>query len=136
MKPDEIINSESYCAQLEKMHQKLSKKRPSLVNRRDPILLHDNARPYVSKTTLQKLNDLKYETLPHPPYSPDLAPTNFHFFKSLDQFLKDKVFKNEELIKIAFEEFIASREANFYANGINKLVSRWEQCVKANGEYF
>uniref|UniRef100_A0A0K0FCT7 Histone-lysine N-methyltransferase SETMAR n=1 Tax=Strongyloides venezuelensis TaxID=75913 RepID=A0A0K0FCT7_STRVS len=101
MKPGETINSESYCAQLEKMHQKLSKKRPSL-----------------------KLSDLKYETLPHPPYSPDLAPTNFHFFKNLDQFLKDKVFKDEESIKIAFEEFIASREANFYANGINKLVSR------------
>uniref|UniRef100_A0A0K0F2C8 Histone-lysine N-methyltransferase SETMAR n=1 Tax=Strongyloides venezuelensis TaxID=75913 RepID=A0A0K0F2C8_STRVS len=118
------------------MHQKLSEKRPSLVNRKGPILLHDNARPHVSKTTLQKLNDLKYETLRHPPYSPDLAPTDFHFFKNLDQFLKDKVFKNEESIKIAFEEFIASREARFYANGTNKLVSRWEQCVEANGEYF
>uniref|UniRef100_A0A0K0G1C8 HTH_48 domain-containing protein n=1 Tax=Strongyloides venezuelensis TaxID=75913 RepID=A0A0K0G1C8_STRVS len=66
----------------------------------------------------------------------NLAPTDFHFFKNLNQFLKDKVFKDEESIKIVFEEFIASREANFYANGINKLVSRWEQCVEANDEYF
>uniref|UniRef100_A0A0K0FS04 Histone-lysine N-methyltransferase SETMAR (inferred by orthology to a human protein) n=1 Tax=Strongyloides venezuelensis TaxID=75913 RepID=A0A0K0FS04_STRVS len=100
----------------------LFKKRPSLVNRKGPILLHDNTRPHVLKTTLYKLNDLKYETLAHLPYFPDLAPTDFHFFKNLDQFLKDKVFKYEESIKIAFEEFIVSRGANFYANGINKLV--------------
>uniref|UniRef100_A0A0K0EU74 Histone-lysine N-methyltransferase SETMAR (inferred by orthology to a human protein) n=1 Tax=Strongyloides venezuelensis TaxID=75913 RepID=A0A0K0EU74_STRVS len=49
IKLGKTINSEFYCAQLEKMHQKLSKKRPSLVNRKSPILLHDNARPHVSK---------------------------------------------------------------------------------------
>uniref|UniRef100_A0A0K0F176 Histone-lysine N-methyltransferase SETMAR (inferred by orthology to a human protein) n=1 Tax=Strongyloides venezuelensis TaxID=75913 RepID=A0A0K0F176_STRVS len=66
MKPDKTINSESYF------------------NRKGPILLHDNDRPHVSKTTLQTFNDLKYETLPHLPYPPGLAPTDFHFFKNLD----------------------------------------------------
>eukprot|EP01133_Synstelium_polycarpum_P026315 gene26315-31641_t len=37
--------------------------------------------------TLQKLNALGYETLPHPLYSPDFLPTNYHFFKHLDNFL-------------------------------------------------
>uniref|UniRef100_A0A0K0FJ11 Histone-lysine N-methyltransferase SETMAR (inferred by orthology to a human protein) n=1 Tax=Strongyloides venezuelensis TaxID=75913 RepID=A0A0K0FJ11_STRVS len=87
-KPGETINSESYF------------------NREGPILLHDNAHPHVSITTLQKINDLKYETLPQPPYSPDLAPTDFYFFKNLNQFLKDKVFKDEESIKIALENLL------------------------------
>uniref|UniRef100_A0A0K0FRR1 Histone-lysine N-methyltransferase SETMAR (inferred by orthology to a human protein) n=1 Tax=Strongyloides venezuelensis TaxID=75913 RepID=A0A0K0FRR1_STRVS len=136
MKPGETVNSQLYCSQLEKVHKKLSKKRPSFINRKGPILLHDNARPYVSKNTLQKLNELKFETLPHSPYSPDLAPTDFYFFKHLDLFLKEKVFKNDEDIKFAFEDFIASREPNFYSNGINKIVSRWERCVLSNGSYF
>uniref|UniRef100_A0A0N5BU43 HTH_48 domain-containing protein n=1 Tax=Strongyloides papillosus TaxID=174720 RepID=A0A0N5BU43_STREA len=75
LKPGETIDSVSYCQLIEKMHQKLSQKRPAVVNRKGPILLHDNAKSYVSKMTLQKLCELGYETLPHPPYSPDFSPT-------------------------------------------------------------
>uniref|UniRef100_A0A0N5B209 Histone-lysine N-methyltransferase SETMAR n=1 Tax=Strongyloides papillosus TaxID=174720 RepID=A0A0N5B209_STREA len=38
--------------------------------------------------------------------------------------------------KTAFEAFIESRTPDFYANGINKLVSRWQQCVDSNSSYF
>uniref|UniRef100_A0A0K0FGH8 Histone-lysine N-methyltransferase SETMAR (inferred by orthology to a human protein) n=1 Tax=Strongyloides venezuelensis TaxID=75913 RepID=A0A0K0FGH8_STRVS len=120
LKYGETINFELYCQLLDKVYQKLFQKRPFLVNRKGPIFLHDNARPHISKITLQKLSELKYETLSHPPYSPDLAPTDFYFFKQLDQFLKEKVFKNEEAIKSAFEDFIDSRDGSFYSNGINK----------------
>uniref|UniRef100_A0AAF5DCR7 Mos1 transposase HTH domain-containing protein n=1 Tax=Strongyloides stercoralis TaxID=6248 RepID=A0AAF5DCR7_STRER len=136
LKPGETITAESYCQQIEEMHKKLCQKRPALVNRKGPILLHDNARPHVSKKTLQKLGELGYETLPHPAYSPDLAPTDFHFFKHLDHFLNEKIFNNEEDIKTAFEDFIASRSQDFYQNGINKMVSRWQQCIDSTGSYF
>uniref|UniRef100_A0A0N5BH16 Histone-lysine N-methyltransferase SETMAR n=1 Tax=Strongyloides papillosus TaxID=174720 RepID=A0A0N5BH16_STREA len=116
MKLEETINSESYCQVLEEMYQKLSQKMPAL--------------------TLQKLNELGYETLPYPAYSSDLASTDFHFFKHLDNFLTEKIFRNDEDIKTAFEVFIESRTPDFYANGINKLVSRWQQCVDSNGSYF
>uniref|UniRef100_A0A0K0FDI3 Mariner Mos1 transposase n=1 Tax=Strongyloides venezuelensis TaxID=75913 RepID=A0A0K0FDI3_STRVS len=136
LKHGETINSELCCQLLDKVHQKLSQKRPSLANRKGSILLHDNARSHISRITLQKLNELKYETLPHPPYSPDLAPTDFYFFKQLNQFLKEKVFKNEEAIKYAFEDFIDSRDDSFYSNGINKLPLRWQHCIESNGSYF
>uniref|UniRef100_A0A1I7XJF9 Histone-lysine N-methyltransferase SETMAR n=1 Tax=Heterorhabditis bacteriophora TaxID=37862 RepID=A0A1I7XJF9_HETBA len=56
-----------------------SRLRPALVNRKGPVLFHDSARPHVSQTTLQKWNDLAYETLPYPGYSPDLSSTDYHF---------------------------------------------------------
>ena len=62
-------------------------KHPALVNRKGLILLHDNAQLHIAKPILQKLNELGYETLPHPPYSPDLSPTDYHFFKHLDNFV-------------------------------------------------
>ena len=40
---------------------------------------------------LQKLNKLAYKVLSHPPYSPDLLPTNYHFFKHLDNFFAGKM---------------------------------------------
>jgi histone-lysine N-methyltransferase SETMAR len=117
------------------MDQKLQHLHPALVNRKGPILLHDNARPHVAQSTL-KLNELGYETLPHPPYSPDLLPTDYHFFKHLDNFLWEKVFNNQDAAENAFREFIDARTPEFHASGINKLVSRWQKYIDSNGFYF
>ena len=57
-----------------------------------PILLHYNARLHVTQPTLQKLNELGYEALPRPPFSPDLSPTDYHFLKHLDNFFQAKCF--------------------------------------------
>lgn len=136
LEPGETITADKYCSELEQMHQKLSIQQPSLVNRKGILLLHDNARPHVSKKTLQKLSELNIEVLKHPPYSPDLAPTDFHLFKHLDHVLSQKTFADHEGVKKAISDFINSRDEDFYANGIRKLVSRWEKCCTANGDYF
>lgn len=136
LNPGETITAEKYCQQIDEMHQKFRRMCPRLVNMKGPILLHDNARPHVAQPTLQKLNALGYETLPHPPYSPDLSPTDYHFFKHLDNFLREKCFKNQDDAKNAFNDFVASRTPDFYSTGINKLVSRWQKCVDSNGFYF
>ena len=36
------------------------------------------------------MNDLGYQVLPHPLYSPDLLPTNYHFFWHFSNFLQGK----------------------------------------------
>ncbi|CAD5208038.1 unnamed protein product [Bursaphelenchus xylophilus] len=127
LNPGKTITAEKYCQQIDEMHQKLRHMCPRLVNMKGPILLHDNARPHVARPTLQKLNKLGYETLTHPPYSPDLSPTDYHFFQHLDNFLQEKCFKNQDDAKTAFADFIASRTRDFYATGINKLLSRWQK---------
>lgn len=136
LNPGETINAESYCNQINTMHQKLAVMNPSLVNRKGPILLHDNARPHVSRVTSQKLLELGYETLPHPPYSPDLSPTDYHFFRHLDLYLQHKIFKNQTELENAFFDFINSKKSEFYSDGINKLPTRWEKCVESMGNYF
>lgn len=136
LKPGETITAEKYCREIEVFHQKLSKEQPALVNRKGPILLHDNARPHVSQITLHKLNELNFETLPHPAYSPDLSPTDYHFFKHLDNFLTAKMFAKQATVENAFKEFVESRSPEFYQTGINKLVSRWQKCVDSSGSYF
>ncbi|KAE9416981.1 hypothetical protein Angca_003593, partial [Angiostrongylus cantonensis] len=63
--------------------------RPVLVNRKRPIVLHDNAKPYVAEPAQQNLNELGRETLSHPQYLPDLSPTYYHFFKHVYNFLRE-----------------------------------------------
>uniref|UniRef100_A0AAF5D0J7 HTH_48 domain-containing protein n=1 Tax=Strongyloides stercoralis TaxID=6248 RepID=A0AAF5D0J7_STRER len=136
LNPGETITATKYAEQIDEIHQKIQRLRPTLINRKGPILLHDNTRPHVAQPALQKLNELGYETLPHPPHSPDLLPTDYHFFKHLNDFLNEKYFKNQAEIETAFNDFIASRTPEFYATGINKLVSRWQKCIDSSGFYF
>ena len=49
-------------------------------------VLHDNAQPLIAQPTLPKLNELGYEVLSHPPYSPDLSPTDYHLQASQQLF--------------------------------------------------
>ena len=91
LNPSETIISEKYTQQINEMHWKLQYLQPALVNRMGPILLHDNARLSIAQPALQKLNYLGNEVLPHPPYLPVLLPTNYHFFKHLNNFLTGKM---------------------------------------------
>jgi transposase len=43
------------------------------------ILLHDNAQPHTAILTKEKLKEFHWETLKHPPYSPDLSPQQLSF---------------------------------------------------------
>ena len=61
-----------------------------------------------AQPTLQKLNELGYEVLLHLPYSPDLFPTEYHFFKHLNNLMRGKRFHNQQEAKDAFQEFVES----------------------------
>ncbi|VDO77558.1 unnamed protein product [Heligmosomoides polygyrus] len=47
------------------------------------FLLFDNAEPHRAKVTTDKLAQLGYVHMPHPPYSPDISPCDYHYFLSL-----------------------------------------------------
>ncbi|KOC58722.1 Histone-lysine N-methyltransferase SETMAR, partial [Habropoda laboriosa] len=55
-----------------------------------------------------------------------LSPTDYHFFKQLDHYFQGKIFNNQTAAEDAYKEFISSRTPEFYATGIEKLISRWQ----------
>jgi [histone H3]-lysine36 N-dimethyltransferase SETMAR len=130
------ITAASYSREIDQCYKKLAIKCPNVVNRKGPILLHDNARPHVGKVTQKKLSSLGIEVLPHPPYSPDLSPTDYHMFRHLDNFLCGKIFDDRKDIENAVHDFFNSQKPEFYRVGIEKLTERWQKCVNADGNYF
>ena len=66
-----------------RLQQAIKKKRPELIINKGVVFHHNNARPHISLVTQQKLRELGWEVLMHPPYSPDLTPSDYHFFRSL-----------------------------------------------------
>ncbi|EZA47187.1 Histone-lysine N-methyltransferase SETMAR [Ooceraea biroi] len=112
-----------------------SLKRRELVNRKGVAFHHDNARPRTSLVTREKLLQLGWDVLPHPPYSPDLAPSDYHSFRSLQNALNGKTLTADEDIKSLLELFFAEKDKNLFERGIMKLPEKWQKIIKQNGQY-
>ncbi|KAM8702325.1 hypothetical protein ACLKA7_004989 [Drosophila subpalustris] len=85
----QTINSDYYMALLERLKDEIAKKRPHMAKKK--VLFHqDNAPCHKSMKTMAKLNELGFELLPHPPYSPDLAPSDYWLFADLKKMLRVK----------------------------------------------
>ncbi|KOX79111.1 Histone-lysine N-methyltransferase SETMAR, partial [Melipona quadrifasciata] len=74
------------------------------------VFQHDNARPHVALAVRQKLLQFDWDVLPHPPYSPDLAPSDYYLFLSLKNSLRGKSFKSISEIKTHLD--VLSKGAN------------------------
>ncbi len=64
------ITADLYCQQFDRVATKFQGKQDRI------YFLHDNIRPHIAKSTREKLVKLGWITVTHPPYSPDLAPTD------------------------------------------------------------
>ncbi|XP_054742495.1 histone-lysine N-methyltransferase SETMAR-like [Anastrepha obliqua] len=104
---NQTINSDVYCQQLDKLNTAINEKRSELSNRKGVIFHQDNARPHTSLVTRPKLRELGWTLLMHPPYSPDLAPSDYHL--SLQSSLNGKTFGNDEAIKSHLVQFFANK---------------------------
>ena len=108
-----------------KLGKEMEEKRPELAIRKGVIFHQDNARPHTSLVTRKKLLELGWEVILHPPHSPDLATSDYHFFRSLQNHLNGKIFDSNEAIKNELIQFFASKNQTFYESGIMKLTDRW-----------
>ncbi|GFR95319.1 transposase [Elysia marginata] len=61
---------------LHQVKSAINEQRPKVSTSRT-LLLHDNADPHKARATTQSLQELEIQVLPHPAYSPDLAPRDF-----------------------------------------------------------
>jgi histone-lysine N-methyltransferase SETMAR len=75
-----------------------------------------------------------WEQFDHPPYSPDLAPSDFHLLLHLKSFLAGRRFHDDE-VKEAITMCFASQVASFYDEGVQKLVQRYDKCLNNGGNY-
>ena len=128
------INAEYYSALLEgpvKAAIRNKRKRAQT----SVSFLQDNARPHVAARTMDTIQKLKWNVLPHPPYSPDLAPSDYHLFGPLKEHLGGKRFRNNEEVIQAVQEWLHWQPKDFFLSGIRKLPDRWRRCTANQGDY-
>jgi len=98
-------------------------------------LLQDNALTHTAKTTMETLWKLKWNLLTHPPYSPDLAPSDFYVFGRLKSDLQGMRFADNDTVIQNVREWIRRQPQTFFEKGIRMLPERWKNCVDSGEEY-
>jgi len=87
--------------------------------------LHDNTPAHRTLATQKQLAYLGFQCFDHPPYSPDVAPSNYHLFPGLKKQLKGRHFSSDA-------EVIAGAET--WLDGQRSEVSfEWLAKVRATG---
>ena len=128
----ETVNSRRYCDTLKKLARAIRVKRPGL---QKVILHHDNARPHTAHATAAAIAAKGWTVLPHPAYSPDLAPSDFHMFGPLKDYLRGHKFENDDAVQQAVKSWFRQCSPDFFSNGFVNWRTRWEKCVARNGDY-
>jgi len=137
LQPGETITGDRYRLQLMRLSRELREKRPEYKHRHDKVIfLHDNARPHVAKVVKKYLETLKWDILPHPPYSPDIAPSDYWLFRRMQHDLAGHRFTSFAEIENWLLTWITSKDETFFRDGIQKLPERWEKVVTSDGQYF
>jgi len=84
------------------------------------FFLNDNAPAHRPLATQKKMAYLGFHCLDHPPYSPDLAPSDYHLFPGLKKQLKGRHFSSDAGVIAAAETWLDGQ--------------RSEKCIELRGE--
>ena len=128
----QTITSRYYVEQLRNLKKHLETTRGI---QPDIAFHHDNARPHSAKETAAELDSYGWLILPQPPYSPDLAPSDYWLFSHLQRFLDGKTFDDENDLKSSLASFFSAQTPQFWTYGINSLPQRWRHVVDNDGIY-
>ena len=137
LKSGEIINGECYRTQLIRLKRAIVEIRPEYATRHEAIVFHhDDARPHVAIPVKNYLENRGWEVLPHPPYSSDLASSDYDLFRTMQNALTGIRFTSEQGNKNWLDSFLAAKPVQSFWDGIHKLPKRWEKVIALDGQYF
>jgi len=128
------LNPERYCETLKKLRRAIQNKRRGKLSSK-VLFFHDNARLHTANRTRELLDHFGWQVLDHPPYSPDLAPSDYHLFPNMKTWLATERFDDDAKLQAGVNEWLKFQAAKLYDDGINKLVHRYDKCLNLNGEY-
>uniref|UniRef100_A0A8R1IQJ9 Histone-lysine N-methyltransferase SETMAR n=1 Tax=Caenorhabditis japonica TaxID=281687 RepID=A0A8R1IQJ9_CAEJA len=93
-------------------------------------------RPHVAKTTKSLLETFRWTVLADPPYSPDLAPTDYHLFSDMQRSLEGTDFKTKSDVENWLVSYFASKKLEFWRTGTMSLQNRWQTFVDKEVKYY
>ena len=120
----QTINGEYYANLLRQLREAIKEKRRGKLTK--GVLFHqDNAPSHKAAIATATIHDCGFDLIQHPPYSPDLAPSDFHLFPNMKKHLAGRHFHTNDEVMSAVGDFFDDQEEIFYKAGIQALKHRW-----------
>lgn len=76
-----------------------------------------------------------WEIIDHPPYSPDVAPSDYHMFPALKKHLGGKKFHTDAEVQKEVNTWLRKADGEWYTAGIDKFIVRMRKVLEKNGDY-
>jgi hypothetical protein len=121
---------------LRRLRENVRRRRPELWREQTWLLHHDNASSQTSVFTQQFVAKDKMPVIPHPPYSPELAPCDFFLFPKIKLKLKGRRFDTIEEVHVESQRVLDTLTEKDNQDSFQKWRSRWDRCLHAGGNYF
>ncbi|GBM42469.1 hypothetical protein AVEN_79993-1 [Araneus ventricosus] len=99
------------------------------------VLLYDNARPHNAVATTILLQSSGLEVSDHPPYSPDLDPSDFHLFAHMKRCLGRQNFATDNELQTSVQNWLKTQAVAFNDEVIGKLLPRYDKYMNRNDDY-
>jgi len=132
----QTVNAKFYCKVLHHLRENIRRKRPELWCAGNWLLHDDNAPSHRSLVTREFLAHNSIITLPHPAYSPDLAPWDFFFFPKMKLQLKGRRFDRVEEIQRESKNVLGTLREQDFQHAFQQWQRCWDRCVVSQGDYF
>ena len=130
----QTINGTYYTLLLTQFREKIKVKRRGKLTK--GVLLHqDSASVHKLVIAMAVIYDCGFKLIEHPPYSPDLAPSDFHLFPKLKTAISGSHFQSDDDVIHAVDDFLNGQEKDFFKSGTETLKHCWQKCKDTEGDY-
>jgi transposase len=130
------VNQVYYLEVLERLLEKVRRKRPEHFANNSWILHHDNAHAHTALSVREFLATKQITVLEHSAYSPDLAPNDFYLFPKVKEMLKGRHFDDIDYIRSDTTAALEAIPQNQFQNCFEGWTRRWHRCIAFKGENF
>lgn len=129
-----VVNGEYYASLIYKLRDKIKEKRRGKLSK-GVLLLHDNAPVHTAGVSKDAVRQCGFTEVEHPPYSPDMAPSDYYLFPNLKRDLRGRKFSSDEELQAAVFSHFEDKNCDYFYKGLEMLIHRCQKCVSIHGDY-
>ena len=91
--------------------------------------------PHTSQVAKSAIEESGFELIDNPPYSPDMAPSDYFLFPNLKSCLRDERFESNSYVISCVNEHFEGKDKGYFRKGVVKLEQRCDKCIEVEGHY-
>ncbi len=134
---NQTMTGRLYLQAIQELYEAIQNRRTQLWRRGDIILHDDNASPHRADPVEHWKRQHAIRVLPHPPYSPDLAPADFWLFGRLKKVMRGIRYPDQNVLEFETDRMLGLIPQHEFRDAIlRKWPHRMRRCISHDGNYF